>query len=43
MVKTITYGAVFAATFIWETALIPYYEMSNVYYRTTNATKKYFK
>jgi hypothetical protein len=43
MVKTITYGAVFVATFIWETALVPYYEIVDIYNRANQDTKKYFK
>jgi hypothetical protein len=43
MVKTITYGAVFVATFIWETALVPYYEIVDIYNRTKQGTNKHFK
>lgn len=40
MVEYIDKGAIFTISFIYETILIPYYELQNVYYRA-NVTSKH--
>ena len=40
MYEYIDKGAVFTASFIYETILIPYYELQNVYYRANETSKQ---
>lgn len=40
MYEYIDKGAVFTMSFIYETILIPYYELQNVYYRANNTSNQ---